>query len=342
MIALSHGIPGKFVATLGRSLRRFWTAPVTSWPLAWFRIGLASVLLIQAVSLIGHLGELYGRHGIVDWSVMWEASSPGVPDLAWLEEALDLIGVSPSAAVPLAFAAYAGSLLGLLVGYRTRLAAGLACFLHLMLCSSNYMACYGVDGFAQIGLFYCFCFPVGQALALERVRSRSNDEPTFEAWLGLRVLQLHVCIAYTACGMEKAVGEQWWNGEAIWRAVISAPLDAPIDCSFLAAAPWLARVACWTTLAFEGGVVAFVWHPRLRKLWLLTIVTMHVSIALLLNLWTFSATMIVFDIAAFGCRRQSSVTSMAYSRIWSEEMCRCPAEKGRAVAVAGCMRQQER
>jgi hypothetical protein len=175
--------------------------------------------------------------------------------------------------------------------------------------TSGDMAMYGVDQFAQIGLFYCIWFPVGQALSLDgagRAGSDRSNHPSFEAWLGLRILQLHVCIIYTASGLEKALGEQWWNGEAIWRAVMGAPLDPPIDCSFLASVPWLATGLCWLTLLLEAGVVLFVWHPRLRMLWLVGIVGMHLNIALLMNLWTFSATMIVFDVAAFGLDPQPS------------------------------------
>lgn len=126
----------------------------------------------------------------------------------------------------------------------------------------------------------------GRALSLDRFSDaeRGDVEPTFGAWLGLRILQLHVCIIYTASGFEKAIGEQWWNGEAIWRAVMGAPLESPIDCTFLTYVPWLSQVLCWMTLLLEGGVVAFVWHPRLRKLWLVGIVGMHVGIAVVLGL----------------------------------------------------------
>jgi hypothetical protein len=280
------------------------------------------------------MDDLYGRHGVVDRSVMWEDPSPRVPDLAWLEEILCFVGIPARAAVPLTFAAYVGGLLALLVGYRTRLAAALTCLFHMALCSSSYMACYGIDAFAQIGLFYCIWFPVGQALSLERFPGRAKGEATFDARLGLRVLQMHVCIAYMASGVEKALGEQWWNGEAIWRALMSAPLDGSIDCSFLATFPWLARIACWTTLLLEAGAVAFVWHPSLRKSWLVGIVGMHLGIALFLNLWTFSATMIVFDIAAFGCRGDERLAPGSVRQPgWKDPRGR-RAEKGQAVAVA--------
>lgn len=296
--------------TSHHSRRRFGdllTRPVTPRPLAWFRIGLASVLLVQAFFLVGHLHDLFGRHGIVAWSVMSENVPPAVPSLEWLEKALCFVAGPATFVVPLAFSLYVGSLLGLLLGYRTRLAASIAWLSHTALMTSGQMAAYGVDMFAQIGLFYCLWFPVGHALSLDRSRrtgsvSDQSDRPSFGAWLGLRILQLHVCIIYTSSGVEKALGEQWWNGESIWRAVMGAPLGSPIDCSFIAAVPWLAVGLCWSTLLLEAGVIVFVWHPRLRKLWLVGIVGMHVGIAVVLGLWTFSATMIVFDVTAFGFR----------------------------------------
>ena len=60
------------------------------------------------------------------------------------------------------------------------------------------------------------------------------------------------------------------------------------------------------TLLLETGAVGFVWHPRLRRVWLVGVVGLHLGIALLLNLWTFSATMIVFDLAAFAFAPQGS------------------------------------
>jgi hypothetical protein len=44
--------------------------------------------------------------------------------------------------------------------------------------------------------------------------------------------------------VEKALGEQWWNGEAVWRAVMGAPLASPIDCTFLDTVPWLSKGMC--------------------------------------------------------------------------------------------------
>ncbi len=293
----------------------FWEAPVAPRPLALFRIGLSAVLLVKAISIMGHLNDLYGRHGIVEWSVMSENRPPGLPNLSWVDSALNWVGLSPALAVPLSFSVYVAALIGLLLGQSTRLSAGVAWLAHTTLLTSSVMSIYGVDRFAQIGLFYCLCFPVGHALSLDAGNGRVAPGPSFQAWFGLRMLQLHVCIIYVACGVEKAVGTAWWSGEALWQALMTS-YYGPVDCSILASAPWLAQGLGWMTLLLEAGVILFVWHPRARLVWVVGIVGMHLGIAVLMSLWTFSAIMIVFDVAAFGIppRRLVKATNSATVR----------------------------
>jgi hypothetical protein len=298
------------------------TAAASPQPLAWFRVGLAGVLVAQALSLIGHLEELFGRYGIVAWSVMTDDLPPAMPNLSWVEEAVSVVRLPAGFAIPLAFALYVGALLSLLLGYRTRLAAGVAWLTHTAFMISGEISMYGVDRFAQIGLFYCLWFPVGHGLSWDAAAGRVNAAPSFEAWLGLRILQAHVTIAYFASGVEKSLGEQWWNGEAVWRAVMSTH-DPPFDCSFIATIPGLALGLGWMTLVLEIGAIALVWHPCTRRLWLVGIVGMHLGIALVMNLWTFSATMVVFDIGAFGFLPRRRL----------HEEANCAAGRGRHVSM---------
>lgn len=68
----------------------------------------------------------------------------------------------------------------------------------------------------------------------------------------------------------------------------------------MATVPGLAVVVCWMTLLLEAGAIVFVWRPLPRRLWLIGITGVHLGIAALMNLWSFSAVMILFDVAAFG------------------------------------------
>jgi hypothetical protein len=276
----------------------FVTTPASATPLACFRIGLAVILLTQALAIAGSLFELYGNRGIVQWSAAEPMAPEGVPRISWLADALAPWGVREDSCVRTVFLLYVAGLGCLLVGWRTRLAAVVAWLPHLAMNVSGNACVYGVDEFANIALFYCIWMPVGQAASADRLAGRVPGHPSVGARLSLRVLQLHLCVVYLASGLEKAAGAQWWNGEAIWRAVMRPDLGQ-FDFSWLAAVPWVARLACWGTLLVEVGYAFLVWPRRTRRPWALATVGLHASIAVTLGLWSFSAVMIVLNLSAF-------------------------------------------
>lgn len=276
----------------------FFTRPAPARPLAVLRIGLAAVLLLQAAALAPVLLELYGRGGFVQWLIVHELVPPGVPRVGWLAEALAPVGVSPEGCVRAVFVFYVAGLSALLVGWHTRAAAGAAWLGHLMLCVSGHAGVYGVDTFARIALFYCVVLPVGHAFSLDRGAGRVPAGPTAAARLGLRLVQVHLCIAYLAAGAAKAAGEQWWSGEAVWLAV-NQPTLAGYEVGWLAEAPWLARLACWATVVIEAGYAVFIWPRRTRTAWALLTIALHVGIAVGLGLASFAGVMIVLNAAAF-------------------------------------------
>jgi hypothetical protein len=280
------------------ALTRFLAAPASCRPLAIFRIGVAAVLLLQALALMGALLALYGENGLVGWSVSAAMGQPSAPRLSWLAAALAPLSISATACVQGAFLTYVAALAALLIGWQTRVAAVLACLLHLMLVSTAQASIYGVDMFAQIALFYCVCMPVGQALSADAWSRGQTDRPSFAARLGLRVLQIHLCIVYLTSGIDKAEGIQWWNGEAIWRGLMRPDLNQ-FDVTWLAGMPWVAMVLCWGTLVVELGYPVFVWSKRTRVLWVLATIGLHVGIGVAMGLWFFSGIMIVLTGSAF-------------------------------------------
>src|SRR4029079_2907775 len=139
---------------------------------------------------------------------------------------------------------------------------------------------YGVFEFATIGLFYCALMPVGDALSVDAGSWRA-DRASVGARLARRVLQAHLCIVYFTSGIEKIRGEQWRNGEAIWRAVLR-PRFQSMDLSWLAFYPMLPLLACWGTLAVEIGYAFLIWHRRTRRVCVLAAIGMHAGIAVVL------------------------------------------------------------
>ena len=70
--------PGRLRRVAG-AVERFLLEPASARPLAVLRVGLAAVLLAQALAISAHLLELYGERGIVQWPIVHDLVPPGVP-----------------------------------------------------------------------------------------------------------------------------------------------------------------------------------------------------------------------------------------------------------------------
>src|SRR5262245_50938929 len=255
------------LGSAARSAARFTTRPSSPTPFGLLRIGTALCFLAKAWAEYGSLLDLYGNRGLVQWCVSDAVIDGWVPRLSLLAGLLRGYGVDENGCAYLVFYAYVFSLLGLLVGWQTRITAGLAWLAHLTLHGSGHLTAYGVDDFAKIALFYCVLMPTGASLSVARLTGRLSGEPTPSATLFLRLLQLHLCVVYLTAGLAKAQGTQWWNGEAIWRALMQPQFRA-FDMEWLARVPWLAMAACWGTLLIEVGYALFIWPRRTRWVWL--------------------------------------------------------------------------
>lgn len=271
---------------MSRLLRNLF-APTTSRPFAVLRVGLAALLLVQSFCLVPWVDELYGDGGLVPWSVNEATQPAGVPRVSWAADGLAPLGATPAGALRGVFLAYVAALTCMISGVAVRPAAVAAWLTHLALGTSGWTATYGVDAFANVGLFHLALFPSGW-----------TDAPTAWATAGLRLLQGHLCIAYFASGVEKALGPTWWTGEAFWQAVMR-PDFAVWDLSWLAWWPWLAQAACLGTLVIEAGYPLGVLCAKTRVLWPVMAIMLHAGIAVVLGLALFSGVMIVLNVAAF-------------------------------------------
>src|SRR6185312_10482521 len=197
----------------------------------------------------------------------------------------------------LLLSAYAGSLLALALGFYPRVSAFLAWGLHLSLLSSGAASFYGVDQLANTFLFYLLVFPSGRAWTFTSLRASARREETIPVSC-LRVMQFHLCVIYLAAGLDKAMGRQWWNGEAIWQTV-SQPVFSTFDLSWVARHSWIPMFAGWGTLVVEIGYVFFIWPRRTRKAWCAATIGLHLGIGLFMGLVFFSSVMILLTVCLF-------------------------------------------
>ncbi|SFD20843.1 Vitamin K-dependent gamma-carboxylase [Chitinophaga sp. CF118] len=272
--------------------------PSSAEPLAFFRIAIAILGLIQGLWLVFNISLLYGADGLVPWSLSKEIVSPYMPQLSWLQPLITTTGTNPDIWVYSLMGLYLLSLLGLLTGNYTRTSATIAWALQFMFINTGFMAAYGVETFMHIALFYCILMPVGSTFSIDAIvkpGSKNNEWNT----LSIRVLQLHLCLVYIASGTEKAMGVQWWNGEAIWQTLMQGQF-ARFDMHWIAQYPWFAKCLGWSTLIIETCYPLYIFWSRSRPYGYLAVVLLHISIAIFMGLQLFSAIMIIFNTAAFG------------------------------------------
>jgi len=280
------------------AVARFVAAPASPLPFGALRIGLALVLLSQALPLLPHLADAYGTRGLVQSPLVDRIVAPLTPRVGWFVGALAPLGIGEVVAIRLFFALHLAALLAFLLGWRTRVASVVTWFTFVALTTSGPLYVYGVDRFLRIALFYCMFAPVGSALSADVIAGRASGAPSWGARLALRVFQVHLCVVYLASGIEKATGPQWWNGEALWRAMMRPDLGT-MDFGWVAAVPWIAMIGCWATLVVETGYALLVWPRRTRKIWALATIGLHAGVAATLGLYAFSLTMMVLTFAAW-------------------------------------------
>ena len=283
---------------VGKSISDFAWAPASPAPLAAFRIGVCCVLLVQAFSLAPSIRDLYGEHALIQPSLASYLGDPLLPKMSFLTRTFTKIGLSEWQVVISTGVAYVFALIALLLGWQTRFAATFAWLLHMVLTNSAPCANYGVDIFSHIALFYLVWMPAGQSWSID-AWGKQNTVGTPETRLAIRVLQIHLCIVYLTSGIEKAMGEQWQNGEVIWRSLM-LPVYSQFDMSWISNFPTFCKFAAWGTLVVEIGYCVFIWPKRTRTFWVASIVGLHVGIGVFLGLGLFSAMMCVFTICAFG------------------------------------------
>ncbi len=282
--------------------------PADPLPLALLRIGVAAVLLVKVAVEWAVLPALYGDAGPLPWSVTDHAVMPGAPTLSTAAAMLHHAGITVDATYVVA-AVFGFALIALLLGWMTRAAALIACYAHWMLDGSGSLSAYGLDMFASILLFYCVVAPVGAALSLDARGESRAERASVTNRVYVLLLQAHLCVVYATAGLSKAQGSNWWNGDAIWKALMQPQFHHGVDWSWLPWLPGFALGLSLMTLVLEIGYTAAVFVPRLRTVWILSMVGMHAGVGLFLGLHLFGAIMIVFNLAAFAHEIAADVRS---------------------------------
>ena len=286
-------------AASGTRLLKFLFPPETDTWLAILRIGFGLQITLYSLSLRYDWSDLLSGTTRRLAEALLSLESHIIPRLGWFVTLAAKVGLHEKA---LLFAVWASLLVagcGLLVGLATRLCAIAAWFLHLCAAKSGGFVSYGMDNFMTIGLFYLMLSPLPDRFSLDwRLPTlQAKNSQLLGFWR--RVLQLHLCVVYFFSGLTKCLGNGWWDGSNIWRALIRPPFNV-IDPEILVRWKYLFPVAGILICVLEFGYPFFIWNTKTRKIWLSGVCAMHVAIGVTMGMYLFSLIMIVLNLAAFG------------------------------------------
>jgi len=244
--------------------RRLFETPVSPIPLGVFRIGFASILLLEALQLF------FFRRLVWDPIPFAERSRfPTAP----------LLG------------AWVVALLFVLVGYRTRAAAWIqyVCAVCVLGFSVRHLGFeYHADSINLTLSFLLLFLPSGAALSVDaRLRGRRQSVlPLYRVFLALTV-----GLMYFDSVLWKVSSEMWRSGLGWWTPT-TLPSSVYFDISLFTGSELLCRIIGYFVLIYETAFVLLVWFRRPRAVLALVGIAFHLAIGTLFPLPAFGLGMI--------------------------------------------------
>jgi hypothetical protein len=270
----------------------FWFRPVTASGLGFMRILLGLMLVMTTLDVMPDLEVLVGPHGAHSAS----AASKGLRLTRWTWfDHVDSMGA--------VYAIQAAALLAnilFMIGFRSRTMGFLSVLAHVALYQRNSWFMNGGDRLVREFALYICLVPCGAAMSmdawLDRRRAAKRGEGPSSPLipiLGLRLVQLQVCVVYLSTGLDKWATQSWQGGTALYYSLSTEGYQrAAWIVEPLTTSDWgqdLLRVGTAITLYWEVGFVLMIlWRPT-RWLALGMGVLIHIGIHITLMVGFFSS-----------------------------------------------------
>nr|WP_314495551.1 hypothetical protein [uncultured Chryseobacterium sp.] len=189
----------------------------------------------------------------------------------------------------------------IVTGFFSRISALLLMFLQVSFIKYASLLYYGADFFTTMSLFYVFLFPTSSYFSIQKKYFQKSLYflPDQSLTFSKRLIQIHLCIAYFFSGFDKIIGYNWWNGEAVWKAMHLPNFNSFIVMSDYITSPIFYIVMGWGTIIIELLYPLFINLNKTRKLWFTLTILMHIGIIVSFNLFFFSAIMITWNLTAY-------------------------------------------
>jgi len=272
---------------------RFWFTPCDAAPLALLRICGGAMIFYTHLVWSLRLEAFFGQQGWItpeaagllprregSWSYFYWIDSPS---LLWIVHITALV----------VFLMYT-------LGLFTRVTSILTAIAVVSYANRVPGATFGLDDTNVMLALYLAVGGGGQCFSLDAWLARKRGTPlsplSARANIGLRLVQINLCIEYLFSGIGKLLGVEWWDGTAFWGAAANKEYQS-LDITWLGQYPALMDVLTHLTIFWEMFYCALVWPRWTRPIALGMALLVHGGIALALGMKTFGTAMIIANMA---------------------------------------------
>lgn len=275
------------LAQIRAGWNRFFFEPESPLPSAVFRLVFGLIVLLNHALLLPEVPDWFGLQGVVTPETARRISGGG---------GLNLLRVMPAsgASVWFMFILSCFAAFSLMIGFKTRLSAGVLFLTLVTLHHRNTLILMSGDSFMRIASFYLMFSHAGGALSVDRwLRVRRGNEPgppkLASPW-AMRLLQLQLTFVYFYAFVWKAMGTMWLEGTALyytarlpefWRFPVPYALEHM----------WTIQISSWLTLLVEFSLGTLVWIKEFRYPVLIAGVLLHAGIEYSMNIPLFGLVM---------------------------------------------------
>ncbi|HEX7350858.1 HTTM domain-containing protein [Brachybacterium sp.] len=187
------------------------------------------------------------------------------------------------------------------LGWRTRFVTPLLFIAYTTLNGQNTPISDGGNYFIRIMLIYLILMDVSRRWSLDARRRARAEKPETQTGsvlhnIGLCLVIAQICIVYLEAGLYKVQGSLWQNGTAVYyplQSVAYGPFPQLADLLTYFALPVV--IATYVTVLAQIAFPFLLFHRITRRIGLILLLGMHVSIAVIMGLPFFSGIMASAD-----------------------------------------------
>lgn len=277
---------------------QFWFTPRLPHTLAVIRIGCGALLVYIHVIWAFFATDFMGITAWIDNAAIRELHAVGSGtewawSWLWYVESPMLLGLHEWLAITFSTA--------MTLGFATRIATPLAWWFTLMTCHRMTGALFGLDQVVVMLCMYLMIAPCGSVLSIDALRGErawagGTSQPNALNNISTRLIQIHLCVIYIFGGLSKMRGDMWFEGSAMWYALVNYEYQS-MDMTWLGKYPFIIASLTAITIFWETFYCALVWPRLTRPIALAAAFFVHGGIALVLGMVTFGTSMIIANFA---------------------------------------------